>query len=266
MNNPTSSKSVPILLKSIFERKIFIIVTTTIFVIVAVLIMLQQSEIYESEAILLIGKYKDLKDNVIYLENDKQIKMRLLTKYPTLSHVEHRGYGYLIIRATDITALETQNSLKEILKEILADHDKIYSKARTLYEKRLNYYRDQATSIKTNILSYSGPLRKQGGFTTEKEAINLIFYLQQIKSVGDRLDKIEENIFQHIQALTLDFLPTRVIKEPTLPLKPNRPKTLKYGVLSFVLGLLVSLFAAFCLAYRDYTLSLFKNSGSDPSY
>lgn len=265
MKSTQTNQSLSILLKSMFERKIFVIVTTALFVIIELLIMLPRHRLYQSEATFVIGTYMNLKNQLTYLENVEQLSSRLLNRYPALSKVEYKGHGYVVVRATDDTASETQAKLDEILKEVLSYHNDRLKQIRELYEKRLDYFLDQRKLINANISNYSLPLKKKENISEERNALAYFLYLEQVKNGGNRLDQIEDMIFQYKQALLLDFQPTRIIKKPTLPLKPNRPKILKYTVLSFVLGLVVSLFGAFCLAYRDYTLSLFKNSESDHS-
>ena len=262
MNNLSSSSTFSILLRSMFERKILIIVTTSIFVIFALLIMLPKNKLYESEAIFVIGTYPDLENQVVYLEKDKQLAESLLARYPTISHIDPKGFGYVVIHVTGSMASEAQASLNKILKEVLTDHNVRYNQVRELYRKKLEYYLDQEKLIKANISNFSFSWNKQGNISEEQKSLHFIFYLERLKSIGDRLDQIEEKAFQYEQLLALDFKPTHVIKEPTLPLKPKRPKTLKYLILSFVLGLLVSFFTVFCLAYRDYIINLFKNSAS----
>lgn len=255
--------------KSMFKRKCLVLVITGVFLIVPLVIMLPQKQKveYESEAIIQVGQYRNVREDMVFLEKPDQMPRRLSFKYPKLTHVESQGSGYFILRAGGTSESEAQNSLQKILKDLLAYHDGLYAKAREIFIKRINFYREQAKSVKAYISDFSTSFKRPAG--SSKEPASMLPQLHLIEEFvrmeyalkgGERMDKIMEKIMPYSEILAFDFQQTKVVREPTVSLLTKPSKTLKYTMISSVLGLLVGLFCAFCLAYRDYLLELYKKN------
>ena len=97
---------------------------------------------------------------------------------------------------------------------------KKYGKIHNTYDKKLL---NNFTCERVGLILFSGSTFAQCPLTKDFDAF--ILFLDQIRRSEERLEKSEKMRFKYFKALSY-FQPSRIIKKPTLPLKPKYPKTL----------------------------------------
>ena len=217
--------------------------------------------IYESRAVVLIGKVGGL-DNTnqstsFAIEPASELVRRLTEFYQVKDASEQKieppfvnsitlnrkqGENIVELAVHDVTAQGAQAYLQAVLDKLLAEHDQAYNKAYTDQKHHLQMLTDYKASIQSQLQAMNGQIRRLDHKNPAQAAVLAI----EAGKFLSLLPEIESQIM-NIELTLSDFQskPTSLLRKPTLPRKAERPRPHLYLALGVVLGMFLGIFAAF---------------------
>jgi LPS O-antigen subunit length determinant protein (WzzB/FepE family) len=241
----------------IVARKWLVLAVIAICVLAAVLVSVFMSPLYESRAVVNIGQVT----GVGQLEVPGALVQRLREEYrvddtsegkippPYLSDVtlSKSGGGDIIeIKARARTAREANRFLSDVTSKLLHQHQAVYDGIRQQLQKRLAVLRNQRDQIN----SETGLIEKQIRALGDKNAslvatlaLEKASLIGQLPELSDEINKLALNLSP------VQSSPTKLIRQPTLPVQPVQPRSVLYIVLSMFGGLLLGVFSALLAEY-----------------
>lgn len=239
------------------KKKLFFGVFAAVIAATALLIGVTPP-VYESRAVIQIGRVGTLgvvepplvvveRITQRYRVNDTRDGER---KYPRVESVSSKK------EQTDIFSLtahgRTPESAREFLvtvvDEILSDHQRTLDENTDLLLRRL--------AVTTERVKQSRDLLDTLGRTAEaiknSDSRNVTVLLQEKTGLARELPQLEqEEANLRASLLSLQTYPSRLLREPTLPEKPIRPRPMLYAALGVVIGGMLGLLAVFLSSFRE---------------
>lgn len=240
--------------QTLSRRKLTLISVFVLVVVVAGIYLLVSKPVYESQAILQIGKTynlvmnKDSIDDGQLIENINILKQRLLAEYSDVDKY--------IIKTIDANPEDTKGAIKVVVHAGSQDTaeeslEMIIRKLKLAHDAR---YREKIDRLKQREMSLLSDIR---GYRRQLEELDLLIKRMQGNDAGhlalqmvnrgnmrDTVVNLEKELAETQSKLDESFK-THVVGELITKDNPVKPKPKLVIALSIVLGLMLGIFAAF---------------------
>ncbi len=230
-------------------------VMLAIFILIAALgavYLYLAKPIYQSRAVLVIGEVASKG----YVEKPGLVVKSLLEKYkvgddsegsvelPRLDKVSlSSSDGVLTLVSIGQSAEQAQSILKQIVAELLKEHDAAFKLA----------YLEQEALVSAKQLAVENINKEVNNISTFFDSLKssnptqASFVLIELGQLLERQSTLEGEYRLLQIELMLKSKPSRVLREPTLPVNPSKPKYKILFVVFFVFGILLAIVSAFML-------------------
>ncbi len=236
---------------SIIIKRKWIIVACLLFTIIATFFyILTKKPIYESKAVVQIG-YNGEKTStkVLNIEDPASLAWVLKNTEGLFSvNVEKADRSNLDILSLTIRnrdPYQAQASLEKVTNNLINRHS-------LLYNQLLSYKQNQLDSLKKQLQSVQVQLKlfeKKISLLINDNTNNMLLILEKEKLVKNQFE-LEQKISEQEFLLSENYIrPTRVLKGPTLALKPIGRNKLFYIGLASVLGVMIGVMLALFVEY-----------------
>ena len=234
----------------ITKRKRLIFITLVIILSLVGMWLLIAKPVYESRAVLGLGQVGsiELPQFVVQrLKEEYRVKddsegerpLPLLSEVKIMDKTLANGVE-LVAQAH--SAKEAQQFLNSIIRTIMQRHLHLFDLGRIEQQKQMASLEKYRDAIERGL----GTLRERiTALTKGDAALAGLLTLEQDRLI-QQLPQVEQQIVAVRLAMSeLQSSPTLVLRQPTLPVEPVRPKPALYMVLAGVVGLMLGIFGAF---------------------
>ncbi|MEQ6340345.1 MAG: Wzz/FepE/Etk N-terminal domain-containing protein [Gammaproteobacteria bacterium] len=206
--------------------------------------------VYESRAVLGIGQVGPLESPQLLVQRLKEEyrikddsegeqKFPLIKEAKTMEKTLANG---IEITAQAHSAAEAQKFLADVTTKVLRQHLKLYDMARNEQQKQLESLEKQKDQVEQVLILLRSRVTSVAG---SDAALAGLLALEQDRLL-QQLPQIEQQQAAVRLAMSeLQSRPTILLRQPTLPAKPVKPKPALYLALAAVLGLMLGVFGAF---------------------
>lgn len=231
------------------QRRWWVFGTWALTVLIAVAYLLLVSPVFESRAVIRIGR---VADELIFPAPALVLQLRERfevdepgRKRPYMKSVRQEGDDALVLVAEAYSAGEAQAFLQRSVQDVLDEQRQRYETGRQLQESALQAVTRQIQSLNQQI----GQLGASAESAGIDEAVRALLILQR-SSLQNDLPKLHEQQLQLQRNMSaLKSFPTHSIRVPTLVEKKSKPKTAVTLALSLVLGAVLGTMTAFVVEF-----------------
>ncbi len=237
----------------IVKRKKMIIASMLSVLVVVVLWMAITKPVYESRAVLGVGQVGQVGQVeapqllVQRLKEEYRVKDESegVTKLPAIKEVktmEKTLPNGVEITAQAHNAEEARQFLAGVMAKVIRQHQKLFTMARDEQQKQLEMLQKRRDDIEQILLLVRHRMSTTAG---SDAALAGLLTLEQERLL-QQLPQIEQQqVALRLAMSELQSKPTVLLRQPTLPVKPAKPKPALYLALAAVLGLMLGVFGAF---------------------
>lgn len=210
------------------------------------------SPVFESRVVIQIGHV----GKIGLLEPPKVLVQRLIEEYRVGDTTEGRR-SYPLVKSIGLekglediiaittqghSATEAQSFLTEVTSKLLSDHKALFVEAQKQQQIILQSLDREVQETKDQMSALSQQLQ-----TVMKSNPTTAAILTQDKAnLALGIPKLEQQRSELKLAMSeLQTIPTRILRSPTIPINPIKPKPLLYLLLASILGLVIGVFAVF---------------------
>lgn len=250
------------------KRKIMVLAVLLLSLLGAGIAVIVMTPVYESRAVLQIGQIgqigqiespavvvKRLIEQDGGLDTDKQI----LSKTPTIKTASVEKDGNLItIVAQASTPAAAQEYLTQIADKLLREHQRLLDYAQNEKRQYLNLLQLRSRDFNQAIQSLDTSLR---ALTDENIALEIILAQEKAKLFEQRGQLEQKQLELRMAMSELQSKPTALIKAPTLPVDPVKPRPAFYLALAAMLGVMLGVFGAFFMEFLGRARATPPSSG-----
>lgn len=217
--------------------------------LVAAVYLLITPDVFESRAVIQVGQVGQVEAPAILVQRLKE-QCRVddkgaATEMPRVTDisVDKKGASNVItILAQDNSAEGAQKHLTQVMQALLAEHAKLYNQAMDAQRQRLqslNKQRQAVNDYYETLSAHIEAVRKQN------PAQAAILAIEKGKLLTDAPRLESEYTALQLAMSDIQSQPTKLLREPTLPDRQTKPKSMLVLVLAFVLGFMLGIIAAF---------------------
>ncbi|MBD3669236.1 MAG: hypothetical protein HUJ29_00545 [Gammaproteobacteria bacterium] len=240
------------LIRVLLRRKKTIVLVFLIVTALGVIVTMLVPQVYESRAVVLIGKVTNQ-----LIEEPDVLVQRLIEEYEvgdtsetekefpiveSISVDKRRASTILELTVRGETAEGARSYLDSVVQTLFAEHKSIYEKTLELEYQRLESMKEQITeldSLISQVHELLSRLKRSDPVQASVLAIESGKYLAMKPSLEEKYVTLD------ILLSELKTKPTQYLREPTLPLKTKQPRSKLYIAVSVIVGIFLGIFAAF---------------------
>lgn len=223
------------------KRRWQILVIFIATILIAGVYSLTAPKIYESSAIIKIGKAENALiqtvDEIIRISKNKGVLIRALS--PDLSEIKTRGEN----------PKKNLEMVNQFVADLLNRHQQIYQEKSQLFETGINLMESRKTELENEITDLQNKIQALGTPTSEAQAIVFQTYLTNLNSVKYRLNQTEEKLVTKNQEKINNYQATKLETQPSFPVSPIRPNLKLNLIIGIALGFLLGLLWVFVAEY-----------------
>ena len=238
------------------KRKLLILTSLFVTLSLAGAWILITKPIYQSRAVLGIGQVGSLESPQLIVQRLREEyrvkddsegprKLPILTEVKVMDKSLANGVEFIVQAHS---AAEAQLFLGKIVSKIMDRHKKLFDMGRSEQEKQFESLLRHRDAIERGLVAIrdrisalgKGDASLAGLLTLEQDRL-----LQQLPQVEQQI------VALRLAMSELQSTPTFLLREPTLPIKPIKPKPALYLSLAMVLGLILGVFGAFFAEFLD---------------
>lgn len=260
------------LFQIISKRKKLIGIVTLLFIVGAGLYSFSAKPIYQVQAMIEIGKLKagtkDEKalDDIEYVKQKLEyiygVKSKKKREYPIIKAIKgsKKAKSIFIVVVEGRSNKQAVQFIEKIVQKIEAEYrTKVSRYIKTQKDlialKKMDIERSNKnlSEIKKSIENYN---KKIMNIRTEDAALSGIYTIQisqnqtQIQDLQERISKLKSKVYDlQLSITTLRIKQTQIVGKVEILDKPVRPKKVLIMVVSFITGLLFSIFLVFLLNF-----------------
>ena len=207
------------LFKTIWDKKVFIVIFTLVITILAAIYAYNKTPIYEAKALIEIGEYKvinvtDKSTSKVFIDDVANLEKKLTTLYVDMfKNIEDKTSeitniniskglkNFLEIKSEAISNEEAKNEITKVLSSLQTEHEKIINDIKNQKELELKAIETQIFDIKTKSVSL---------IDVEIEGIKKLLdkLNEQLQTIDDSLKKNE-----NLSLITLKLMEKKDISD-----------------------------------------------------
>lgn len=207
-----------------------------------------QTPIYESRAIVQIGKLTGvglIEEPVVTLRRLREVhglEGGMSSSFPRVSAVELQadsGYAVILLRGQSHTPEEAQTYLASVSAELVGRHESLYKEIHTSKQ-------NQVQTLDAEIELLEGQLETLAELVAGVKDPSQAAIVAMERGVLVRIlaEKREERDLLVLSLSPITAYPTRVVMEPTMPDYPVQPGPILHLSIGLALGLMLGVLAA----------------------
>lgn len=240
----------------IIQQKRIILLFVVISIAITSLYVFIKKPVYESRAVIVIGQLPHQPKNLeieaapLFVERLKE-KYRIgdetegLREYPILYsvYVDKKTVPSIItLKARANDPQEAKAFMNNIVNKEMTHHAELFNVAIKVQMSLIQSLRDQLARVDKDIEQFEQQVRS----VEARESAVAAILLMQNTELKERRDAYRRQInMLEIELLEINRWPTKVLREPTLPIQPTHPRTwyiLAAGALGLIIGIMVAFF------------------------
>lgn len=255
-------------------KKLIIGFPLSLLIIMAIFIF-TNGPVYESRAIIQIGqigpfsqvfkyKYENQEINsqqYIPLEDSLELMERLREKHKaglyynidierpvffSVSIDTKKANNIIAFSARSNNASYPQKYLEIIMKEVLKQHQELYSKVLNTQLSLLKSLQLELSNIEAEIAFYDKKIKSSNDIV-----LSSIYIIEKSEMIKLRLQMKEQIMELELRTSPIYLKPTEVLLQPTYSTKPVEPRTKLYLLVAGVIGLALGVFMAFIAEFIE---------------
>ena len=212
--------------------------------------------VYQSRAVLGIGQVGSLESPQLVVQRIREeyrVKddsegprnLPILTEVKVMDKSLANGVEFIVQAHS---AEEAQLFLGKIVSKIMDRHKQLFDMGRSEQQKQFESLQKHRDAIERGLIAIRERISALG---KGDAALVGLLTLEQDRLL-QQLPQVEQQIVALRLAMSeLQSTPTFLLREPTLPIKPIKPKPALYLSLAMVLGLILGVFGAFFAEFLD---------------
>jgi len=246
---------------TLYKRRNTVFLVFILVLLISVAVILLMKPIYESRAVLSIGKVGALENkdqrNSFVIEPVDELVRRLQELYkvndaseankaPPFVHSikvnKKQGENIVEFTARDFSAKGAQAYLNIVVQKLLSEHQQIYLKALGSRQKSLDALIEYKSNIQAKLQGMSKLLRK----LNQQNPVPAALLTIEEGKYFSMLPELESAISDTRMSMSeLQTKPTTLLREPTLARQSVYPRPFLYLTLGLFIGLFTGVIAAF---------------------
>ena len=240
----------------LIKRKKILFVSLLAVVLLVGAMTFFMKPVYESRAVIQVAQIG--KDSQ-FIEPPASLVWRLKEKYRVDDESEGRrklpyvesvsvdkrnaaAEDVIIITSHANSAAEARDFLNGIVQHLLQEHRSVFDKALKERKKQFDELVRQIDSTQAQNAALSERIRM---LTSQIPSVAAVLTLEKTRIMAELPDLLQRRGELEFALSSVKSRATRVIRKPTLPVKPVKPRIGLYMVLSVLLGLVLGVFAVF---------------------
>ncbi len=262
----------------LFNQKSILIITIVLSMVLSTAYLLLVKPVYESRAVIAIGKVTVTQPGTTQsattqsgaLEDPLLLMQRIKEKYklgdttdggktmPMLTSIEidkKIANNIVILKAQANSPKEAQECLGSVVTPLLEEHQKLYSKYKSLQENRILLLEQE---LKNSEKETSEFLKQSHVLVNQDSAMAALLLIEKAR-LDERRIGLQKLVNEEKATVSeINTKPTELLREPTLPINPTKSK-LMIIILAGVLGIFLGIMLAFTKEYiesRNKTMNI----------
>jgi len=237
----------------LLRRRLLILGLTVLCVAVAILYSILATPVYESRAVVLIGKAASIGP----VENPDEMVQRLRQDYrvgdesegerempyvEAISLNKREADAVVTISARAETPQEASQFLGQVVDGLLEEHETWFKQTVRLLRDRMDTLVAQSQAFESQIVLIQEEMervREVNPVQASVLAVESGKLIAQLPGLEGRLNLLQ------LDLLDSRSYPSKLLRAPTVAVKPIQPRPKLYLAISLVLGLMLGVFAAF---------------------
>lgn len=232
------------------RQKRWAIAALVVTLLAAITYVVGTPAIYESRSVVRIGRSAgelvvSAKALVLTLNEDYRVD-ELDRTYPRLVSVKDEGEDAIVLRAEAKSAAEAKQFLAQIVQKILDGQSTHYQHVRNTREADLKALDDRIEAMDKHIARLSTATNMR-----VDEAVKALLVLQSGSLLTASLSLLEQRMKVQQQLFTFNTYPAQLLRDPSLSIKPIRPRPVLTISAAVLLGTVFAIIAAFLADFTD---------------
>lgn len=226
-------------------KKLALIVLAAVFIF-SLGYVITATRVYESISVISVGFFETEEDNSApkkkFIEDPGLIAAKAREQYGITAEVSKNKNetNILTLKAKAEDPASAQEKLQNALNSLIGHHEEIIEKYDELVDFNLQLKKTQEAKLFDMIHQYEDRIRaveRQNPALAAIMTIDKRTLFEKVIALQETIEKMETN--------PDTATPTQILREPSLPGTPFKPKTQLVLALSVILGLFLGIFSAF---------------------
>lgn len=241
------------------ERKWLVLGIALVTLLAAAGFGAMKTPMYESRAVIEVGRLGGAQ--VVQVESPGLLVERLREEYrvgdrsegavapPFVKDVSlEKGTNTVAISVYDLTPEGAKQYASTVTGRVLAQHERLFTQAFAAQRQRLDSLTRQLQAFDAQLASLSEHIESLRESNPSQSAI---LTLEKGNLLVERPILEQQRAELEVSLSGMRSQPSRLIREPTLPVEPANERLALYVALGLVLGLMLGVFAAFFSAFLE---------------
>ncbi len=235
------------------KRKGLILAILLASVIAAGLLIFFTPPVYESRAVVQIGQIGQIEPSATLVKRlleqhgarDERVADGKATAYVQAASVE-KDTNLISITAQGPTPNAVQGYLAQVLDRLVKEHRQLFDNTQKEQQQYLNLMQVRTHEMGQAIGALDKSIRT---VAIKDEALMVILAPEKSKLLEQRMALDQKQMELRMAMSELQSKPTALIKAPSLPASPVKPRPPLYFALAAILGLMLGVFSAFIVEF-----------------
>jgi len=235
------------------KRRILIFAVFTLCVVAGMVMLMITKPVYQSRAVLEIGKVIvvgliEPRDSLAqrvredYRVDDTSEGPREFPIVDSVGNEKNAAGNTLTITTKAYDAEKAQAYLWQVTSKIIEAHKSTYEKSLQETKKQIDYVEAQYKAYQAQVDQLS---RSVKALEKHDAAQAALLTLEKAKLIAQQPDLVDKRIKLSMSMVEPQSKPTRLVRNPTLPIQPIEPKKTLFLILSVIAGIVLAVFVAF---------------------
>jgi len=226
-------------------KKLALIVLAAVFIF-SLGYVITATRVYESISVISVGFFETEEDNSAqikkYIEDPGLIAAKAREQYGITAEASKNKNetNILTFKAKAEDPAYAQEKLQNALNSLIGHHEEILKKYSELMDFNLQLKKTQEAKLFDMIHQYEDRIRAVEG---QNPALAAIMTIDK-RTLFEKIIALQESI-EKMEANPTTATPTQILREPSLPGNPVKPKAQLVLALSVILGIFLGIFSAF---------------------